>query len=56
MSITNEKAHWCKDNMKVEKHPLKNMISKLASIRQMQNTENAFKIKRPAIRNNSAHI
>ena len=47
-----------KDNIKAGIHPLTNMISKLASMRreQMQNTENAFEIKRPATRNNSAHI
>ena len=34
-----------------------NMISKLVSMReQMQNIENAFEIKRPARRKNSAHI
>ena len=47
-----------KDNIKVQNHPLTNMISKLASMKkgQMQNIENAFEIKRPATRNNSAHI
>ena len=46
-----------KDNIKAGNHPMTN-ISKLASIRrgQMQNTENAFEIKRPVSRNNSAHI
>lgn len=47
-----------KDNLKAGNHPLTNMTSKLASMRrgQLQNTENAFEIKRPASRNNSAHI
>ena len=47
-----------KDNIKVGNLPLTNMISKLASMRrgQMQNIENAFEIKRPASRKNSAYI
>ena len=47
-----------KYNIKVGNHPLANMVSKLASLRQgqMLNIENAFEIKRPATRNNSANI
>lgn len=44
--------------IQVGKHPLTNMPSKLASMRrgQMPNIESALEIKRPATRNNSAHI